>query len=250
MTIVKKWAGVYKLTDAKGQTRNSTQWGPEVTNPCGVLSGEGGLCGSGFYHAYHAGELAVFLNPLGANFPADTMRLWEAEIRGAVETDQGILKLGASEMRTVREVACPRPTMLQRTAFSVLVALATLNAAGLTIPGFVEWGEGWLSNLDRSSSAANAAAAAAYAAANAANAYAAYAAYASAASASAAAAAYAANAAANAAYAANAVNAANAAYANANAASAAAAAAYAGKWSVEAVLVDAAVLALAETWED
>ena len=201
MTIVKKWAGVYKLTDAKGQTRNSTQWGPEVTNPCGVLSGEGGLCGSGFYHAYHAGELAVFLNPLGANFPADTMRLWEAEIRGAVETDQGILKLGASEMRTVEELDCPRPTLLQRTAFSVLVALATVDAAGLTIPGFVEWGEGWLSNLDRSSSAANAAAAAAYAAANAANAYAAY-------------------------------------------------AAYVGKWSVEAVLVDAAVLALAETWED
>ena len=232
--LLSDWRTVYKLTDHKGQSYNATQWGAGVMNPCGILHGRDGLCGGGFYHAYHAIELAVFLNPRGAAFKADTMRLWEAEIRGTVETDYGILKLGATEMRTVRELDCPRPTTLQRTAFGVLAALATVDAAGLTIPGFVEWGTGWLSNLDRSSSAAVASAASASAASSA------YAAAYDSASAVASAVASAASA-----------SAASSAYAAYAAASAAAYAAYdAAKWDITGLLVDAAVLALADSWEN
>ena len=158
-TILKQWRTVYKLTDASGQTRNNTQWGPGVTNPCGVLSGQGDLCSAGYYHAYHTPELAAFLNPIGGNFDPATCLFWLAEIRGTVQEEAGILKLGSTEQRTVVEIPAIRPTTDQRVAFGLLCALAMLDANALSIPAFEQWAHDWLDGRPAARTAAAARAA-------------------------------------------------------------------------------------------
>ena len=167
--ILKTWRTVYKLTDANGQTRGGTQWGPNVTNPCGTLSGAGGLCSGGFYHGYHTPELAAFLNPIHADIPSP--RFWLAEIRGVVETDRGHLKLGATEMRVVRELPAIVPTIRQRQVFAIYCARSALSTVGLDIPAWTIWAAAVLSGTSSSDAAVNAvnavnAANAAYSAAN------------------------------------------------------------------------------------
>lgn len=183
-TILTDWRTVTKLTDANGQSHGGCQWGPNVENPKGVLSGKNGLCGAGFYHGYHTPELAAFLNPRGADFQMP--QFWLAEIRGTVEVEREIMKLGATEMRTVREIPAIVPTTLQRVAFTLYVASATLDSVGLAIPKWEEWRDNWFVGTGprtyaaayaANAAAANADACAAYAAYNAA-ADAAYAAYA------------------------------------------------------------------------
>lgn len=113
-----------------------------MTNPAGILSGKGVLCGPGFYHAYHTPEIAAFQNPVGAWF--DNPRFWLAEVRGEVKTDHGILKLGSTELQTLYELPPIVPTMLQRTAYAILMAGATLNAIDLNIPEWQTWADDWL----------------------------------------------------------------------------------------------------------
>lgn len=142
--ILTDWRTVYKLTDENDQTHNACQWGVGVTNPHGVRLGAGGLCGDGFYHAYHTPELAVLLNPIGANFPAATLHVWRAEIKGVVEEQDHILKLGATEMRTVERLAIAPPSARQCGMFAVLVAQATGDLLGATIPHWDAWAHHWL----------------------------------------------------------------------------------------------------------
>jgi hypothetical protein len=155
-----RWTPCVKLTDAAAQSYNSTQWGEGVTNPAGVLSGAGGLCSAGFYHGYRSPELALFLNPIHANFlPA---RLWLAEYRGTVEDNLG-LKFGATEMRTVKELSVPKITGEQRVAFALFASAQVYDGAA-----FSEWASAWLSGEDRSEASARATSSAAYRAARAA----------------------------------------------------------------------------------
>ena len=224
-----RWRTVYKLTDRDGRTWNATQWGPGVTNPRGVLSGAGDLCTGAFYHAYHTAELAAFLNPLGAAFDAATCLFWEAAVRGKIVEDRGILKLGSTEMRTIREIAPLRPTIRQRVAFGILVASAVLDLRGQHIPAFQDWSARWLDGEQGTAVEAAWAAAAARAAAV-----------------------EAARAAARAAAEAADWAAVGAAWAAAAARAAAEAADWAANTSrpeVSALVCDAAVLALAESWE-
>ena len=139
--ILKSWRTAYKLTDQNGQTHNGCQWGPKVKNPMGKLSGQGGLCGPGFYHAYVSPEMAAFLNPIHANI-TDPI-LWEMRIRGKVELDgpDGVLKLGATEAETIRTLPMIVPTPIQRVLFSVYNGAAALEAAGLEIPGWDAWAD-------------------------------------------------------------------------------------------------------------
>jgi hypothetical protein len=168
--MLKSWRTVCKLTDASGRTYQHTQWGSGVTNPCGVLGGGGGLCSGGFYHAYHTPEVAAFLNPMHANYK--NPRFWLAEIRGAVAVDQSILKLGATEMRTLREIPAIVPTHRQRVVFAVWCAAAILEHTGTKIPAWGLWADQCLAgdmSANAAAYAANAADAATYAAAYAAN---------------------------------------------------------------------------------
>ena len=231
-----------KLTDQQMQTYGGTQWVLGKWNPRGILDGERGLCSGGFYHAYDTDtpEVALLLNPIHANIAAP--RLFVAEWRGRRE-DDGAMKCGATEMRVVREIHITPPTLNQRVAFAVLVAL---RAAGMVpwadthrFPQWQEWAEAWLAGDGRTKSAAYDAANAAnaaYAAYDAANA--AYAAYDAANAASAASAAYAAAYATNAAY--------DAAYAAANATNAAYSAAYAANAAYDAADAAYARVMLAE----
>jgi hypothetical protein len=156
---------LYKLTDSKHQTRNSTQWGENVTHEA---TGDGKLCGPGWLHAYTDPLLAVLLNPIHGNIGNPV--LWEAE--GDIGKDDRGLKVGCKSLTTIKQLDSPEITVVNRIAFGIFCALEVYHETK-----FKKWANGWLNNTDRSAYAAAvayAAANAAYAAvANATNAYAA-----------------------------------------------------------------------------
>lgn len=145
---------VYKLTDQNLQTYGGFQWQEGVWAP--KLSGNGSLCGPGFYHAYTHPLLAEFLNPAHANFPDPI--LWLAEAKGNKVEDNG-LKLGFLEMKIVSRILLAKPTVIQRVFFALLCVKEVYQEAS-----FVEFAEKYLKGEDRSENAAEAAAWAARAA--------------------------------------------------------------------------------------
>jgi hypothetical protein len=58
---------LYKLTDNKGQTKNSTQWGNGVTHQLDKKQNPQ-LCTGDVFHAYKNINLAYLLNPIHANY--------------------------------------------------------------------------------------------------------------------------------------------------------------------------------------
>lgn len=135
-------ATLYKITDQDGWTRrrhtNACLWGPGVTH---TGTGEGGLCGPGYIHAYADPLVAVFLNPLHGAY-ADGFRLWEAE--GEIAIDDNGLKCGCVSLTTVREIPIPVVTIGQRVRFAILCAKqVTEDKKWLT------WADAWLNNEDR-----------------------------------------------------------------------------------------------------
>lgn len=185
----------YKLTTQENTTKNNTLWGEGVTHK---TSGEGALCTGGWLHAYTDPLLAILLNPVHANIK--NPKLWLAYGSGKYNNDKG-LKIGFSQLKTVKELPLLEVTETQRTAFGILCALEVCKDSS-----FAQWANDWLSGKDRSQSAAYAphAAHADYASDTAASAaYASYAAYAAASDTTAAYSASAASAAASAAYSVN-----------------------------------------------
>ena len=144
---------LYKLTDEHGQTHSKTQWGENVTN---TANGEGDLCGPGWIHAYTDPLLAVFLNPVHADFKSP--QLWEAE--GEVGKEDCGLKVGCTSLTTIRRMNVPAVTTEHCVRFAVLCVRQVYSE-----PAFLAWSEKWLSGEDRSGTAAWAAAEAAKAAA-------------------------------------------------------------------------------------
>ena len=138
----------YKLTGQKNQTKYDCLWVPGEWNPKGVLSGEGGLCSGGFYHAYDTPEplVALFLNPIHGGYQEPVV--WKAEWRGKRE-DDGVMKFGATELRLIEKVSVPSQTTVQRVAFGIFTARAVYQD-----PTFNDWADKWLSGEDRSWSAA------------------------------------------------------------------------------------------------
>ena len=149
-------AKLYKLTDENGRTRGGTQWGPGVTHGG---TGEGGLCGPGWVHAYEHPLIAVLLNPIHADFAHP--RLWEAE--GEIALRDGQLKCGCLSLTTVREIPLPVVTTEMRVRFAILCAKRVCNDVEWNL-----WADKWLSGEDRTAWAAEAAARRAEAAAEAA----------------------------------------------------------------------------------
>jgi hypothetical protein len=133
-----------KLTDEHGETFNHTKWGPGVVHR---TSGQGGLCGEGWFHCYGADTesraelLAVILNPIHCNFQSP--RGWRVECRGEIKSDNG-LKFGTTEMECLEEIVLPNVTTTQRVAFAILCASKVYKNAG-----FQTWAQAWLSGRDR-----------------------------------------------------------------------------------------------------
>lgn len=145
-------AQLIKLTNAKWETRGPTRWGPNVTH--GPLSGEGGLCGPGWYHAYTSLELALMLNPIHANIANPVAWLAEGEIG---ISDNG-LKVGCRSLTTIRIVEQPTITTEHRVRFGLLCSLKVCDN-----PSYARWANGWLSGEDRTVESARKAAQAAQA---------------------------------------------------------------------------------------
>ena len=141
---------LYKLTDSYGKTCNDTQWGPGVSHSG---TGEGGLCGPGWIHAYEHPLIAVLLNPIHADFKKP--RLWEAE--GEVVLRDGQLKCGCRTLTTVREIPLPEITTEMRVRFAILCA----KEVCASYRAWNAWADKWLSGEDRTQAAAKAAKAAA-----------------------------------------------------------------------------------------
>ncbi len=135
---------LYKLTDEYGQTYNNTQWGENITHSG---TGKGNLCGSGWIHAYADPLVAIFLNPIHANFK--NPRLWEAS--GDVARDDG-LKVGCRSLTTLREINLPTVTTVQCVRCAILCAQLVLRPGELL--KWKQWAEQWLQNKNRTRAAA------------------------------------------------------------------------------------------------
>ena len=144
---------LYKLTDSCGKTRNGTQWGPGISHSG---TGEGGLCGPGWIHAYEHPLIAVLMNPIHANLP--NPRLWEAE--GEVGLRDGQIKCGCATLTTIREIPLPSITTEMRVRFGILCAKEVC-----AYPAWNAWADRWLSGEDRTQAARARAARTAWAAA-------------------------------------------------------------------------------------
>jgi len=154
-TKEKKMSTLYKLTDGDGKTRNGTRWGPGVSHSG---TGEGGLCGSGWIHAYEHPLIAVLLNPIHADFKSP--RLWEAD--GEIAIRDGQLKCGCATLTTIREIPLPEITTEMWIRFAILCTKeASTAAVGEAWKAWNVWADKWLSGEDRSAAAAAAAAEAA-----------------------------------------------------------------------------------------
>jgi len=147
----------YKLTNAVGRTYNGTLWGEGITHTAAKTGTS--LCTNEVIHVYASPLLAVFFNPIHADFASP--RLWECECSQPVADDG--TKLGVKKCTTLREIPLPDITTEQRVRFAILCALEVYPTAA-----FVLWADGWLTGRDRSKKAADAARAAAGAAAEAA----------------------------------------------------------------------------------
>ena len=133
---------VYKLTDQKMKTYNGFQWalGEKKT-----ASGNGGLCGPGFLHAYTHPLLAVLLNPIHANISKP--RLFECA--GTVAKADSGLKVGCTVLTLTREIGLPPITTVQSVSFAILCAKEVCKGVKWNA-----WADGWLSGEDRTARAA------------------------------------------------------------------------------------------------
>ena len=136
---------LYKLTDSCGKTWGGTLWGAGVSHSG---TGEGGLCGPGWIHAYEHPLIAVLLNPIHGDF--ENPRLWEAE--GEVGLRDGQLKCGCKTLTTVREIPLPKITTEMRVRFAILCAKEVCACLAWNA-----WADKWLSGEDRTQAAAEAA---------------------------------------------------------------------------------------------
>ena len=143
---------LYKLTDAAGWTRrgmcNGLLWAEGVTHTVSVTGTT--LCSDQVIHAYEHPLVAIFMNPIHADFTTD-MRLGECE--GEVVVREGQLKCGVKSLTVLRELTAPAMTIDQRVEVAVRITKQVCNDADWNA-----WADKWLSGEDRSEAAAMAAA--------------------------------------------------------------------------------------------
>ena len=145
---------LYKLTDQNRQTGHGhtvTTW-RKGFRPS-RLSGEGLLCGSGWYHAYDTPLLAVLHNSIHAGFL--NPRCCTVEV---VEQDTGRLdgqiKVGFTTGLVTSWIALPEVTLDQRVRYAILCSLK----ASYLEPAYLQWAVAWWDGTDKSVAAAESAA--------------------------------------------------------------------------------------------
>lgn len=131
---------LYKVTDGRGQTMGSTQWGEGVTHEA---SGRGTplLCSDRVIHAYIDPLVATFMEVEHTHFCNPLLWIAEGEIVVRSPT-----KVGCHSLTTIRRIDFPKVTTDQRVAFGILCALEVCDD-----PVFVEWAHKWMSGTDRTS---------------------------------------------------------------------------------------------------
>ena len=90
-----------KLTDSKGQTQNSTQWGEGQTHSL-PSTPDPQLCSRDVLHAYRSLNLALLLNPIHANI--SDPQIWEAIGTPMVEDWD---KVGCFSLTTTKRLPLP-----------------------------------------------------------------------------------------------------------------------------------------------
>lgn len=130
---------LYKLTTQDNYTRkgekNQCLWGEGVSHSG---TGEGGLCGPGYIHAYTSPLLAVLFNPIHANIGSP--KLWECE-GDVVKTDNGI-KVGCITLTTNVELPWPTISLRQKVIFAILCT----RAVGFKGSFWDEWADTYINN--------------------------------------------------------------------------------------------------------
>jgi len=134
---------LYKLTDARDCTRETTQWSAGVTH---TAPGDGDLCTQAWIHAYRSALLAVMMDSVHAHY-LPRGHLWTAD--GDVGRDDGS-KVGCTSLTTRSRVDVPVVTITQRVAFGILAARAVYTEAA-----WCAWADKWLSGEDRTVNAAD-----------------------------------------------------------------------------------------------
>ncbi len=134
---------LYKLTKQDHTTYGGMKWGPGVSHRA-TGDKAGGLCTSGYIHAYTDPNLAVLLNPIHGNFSNPV--LWEGE--GKIYETDG-LKVGCRQFTTVKEIKLPKFTTDQKIAFAIFCAQEVYDNEE-----YKKWAVDWLSGKDRSARAA------------------------------------------------------------------------------------------------
>ena len=159
---------MFKLTNQNHETFGKTKWGEGITH---TASGIGDLCTNGWIHFYKNPKLAVFFNPIHANF-IDPV-LWECSVDGIIKSDG--TKYGCTKLTTIKIIEIPVLTTEQRIKFAILCAKEVYKEKGWN-----EWADKWLNGSDRTADSAKITADFAYAAYAANTTNSAYAAYATA----------------------------------------------------------------------
>ncbi len=135
----------YKLTDKQDQTHDGCTWGIGVKHTIKQHGCQ--LCTNQVIHYYEDPLLAVFANPLHANFDPSTMHLWECEVGKKVAGDA--LKSGTKQLTTLRRIPMPVITLEQRVEIAIRVVKTVY-----TEKRWNTWADKWLSGADRTAFAA------------------------------------------------------------------------------------------------
>src|SRR5262245_43735323 len=103
----------YKLTRQNLTTYGGFQWEIGKTYK---TSGEDDLCSGGWLHFYEHPLLAVFHNPIHANY--SNPRLFEAKIGQKIKKDCQ-LKAGTTSLTLLNEIPIPEVTTEQRIRYAI-----------------------------------------------------------------------------------------------------------------------------------
>ena len=137
----------YKLTDANARTHDSCQWGIGITHEATEPGVQ--MCTNQVIHWYTDPLLAVFANPIHANY--NPARLWECEVGEKVNGDA--LKSASKSVTTLRELPLPVISTEQRVEIAIRLVLPKCRNKK-----WLAWATKWLKGSDRTNAAAYAAA--------------------------------------------------------------------------------------------
>ena len=143
---------VFKLTDENRQTGHGwkvTTWRKGFRPP--VLTGEGGLCSTAYYHGYDHPLLAILHNAAHANFHNPRMYRLEVDVVYRLDSQ---MKIGFTSGVVLDEIKCPEVSLNQRVRYALGIACLDYQDES-----FKAFADRWISSEDHTLTAAEAKAA-------------------------------------------------------------------------------------------